>query len=633
MQSATRLILSMLKHYLFWLLLFAFSRLVFILWNREELADASIGHILFAFVKGLYVDTAMASYLLTIPYLFIVTTALTAKQKVMKVSNYVHGILFFAFFMLIFSELSIYDEWHTKLNYKALWFFGNPSEVLHTASWTQTILVCSFSIIGTVVCMWLYRKFFTEEFHEAKRSRRFVVSVLIVPLLLFIGIRGGFQTIPVQLSDAYYSQHNVLNLASVNSMFNLSSSVIENSKGKEPYDFMPEMEAQKYFTELYTQPHDTMTQILNNKRPNIVLIVLEGWSADMLESFSGFSEPNIAPHLDSIARAGIRFPRCYATGSLSDQGMAAVFSGFPAQPLTSIITQPDKYAKLPCINKKLKAEGYYTTFMFGGQLSYGNIRSYMYFNGFDKITEQEHFPSDIPMGKLGAHDEFLFAHQLEELKNVQQPFFAAMFTLSTHGPYDFPSNTDLNFGDKEEDYVNSVHYADSCIGDFMRKAKKEPWFNNTLFVFVSDHSHNSPNNFPFNSPGYRRIPMIMYGNVIDSSMIGAVVNPIVSQVDLAAILLGQMGIDHSEFKYSQNVFAFPKKVGYRETNFAYYAFEEGFGFIENHSSVVWSVDGRFEYTYVNLDPNIEHLGDSDSLTLMRKGQAIMQTISTDYSQY
>ncbi len=120
MQSARRLLLSMLKHYLFWLVLFAFSRMLFLIWNREELAEIPVGHVLFSFIKGLYVDTAMTCYLLVFPYLLITLHVFTGKQKLMKVNTYVHGVLFFAFFILIFSELAIYDEWHTKLNYKAL---------------------------------------------------------------------------------------------------------------------------------------------------------------------------------------------------------------------------------------------------------------------------------------------------------------------------------------------------------------------------------------------------------------------------------------------------------------------------------------------------------------------------------
>lgn len=631
---AKRLFISMLKHYLFWLALFAFSRLLFILWNREELVGASFGHILICFLKGLYVDTAMAGYFLLFTYLTIALCALTGKPGVMRINLYLHAILFAAFFLLIFSELAVYDEWQTKMSYKALWFFGNPSEVFRTASWMQTVFVLVPTVISTGFCVWLYKRFFREEFHEARGSRKFIVGIMIIPLLLFTAVRGGFYTIPVQLSDAYYSNYNVLNLASLNSPFNLASSCIENAKAGDPYTFLSPEEARRIFSSLNNSARiDSTHYVLTTKRPNIVLVVLEGWSADMLESFNGITGHNIAPNLDSIAREGLRFTDCYASGSLSDQGMAAVFSAFPAQPLTSIITQPNKYVKLPCINKKLKAEGYHTSFMFGGQLSYGNIRSYMYFNEFDRIIEGENFPEEIPQGKLGAHDEFLFARQLQELKKEQEPFFAAMFTLSSHGPYDFPSNTDLNFGDKEEDYVNSVHYADSCIGDFIRRAKSEPWYSNTLFVFVSDHSHNSPKNYAFNSPEYRRIPLIFYGDVIDSLVKGNNNEQTVSQTDLAATLLGQMNIDYSDFKYSQNIFGFSRTTGFSGKAFAFYAFEEGFGIVEPASSLIWSVNNTGNYSLRDRWHDEEHFPLSDSLKLLKQGQAILQTISVDYAQY
>ena len=626
---AKRLILFMLKHYLFWLVLFAFGRTVFLFWNREELSGVPFGEISFAFVKGLYVDTAMAGYLLMIPFLCAIISSIRGWSLPLKINRGIHVILFFAFFMITFSELAIYDEWHTKLNYKALWFFQNPSEVFHTASTSQIIFPFLFTGVLTFACWRLHRKFVNEEFAGGGNKMLFILSALVVPCLLFIGVRGGFQTIPIQLSDAYYSQHNVLNLASVNSMFNLSSSVIENAKVKEPYAFLSSEDAIKEFNQVFPKESDGWDQILTTTRPNIVLIVLEGWSADMLESFNGIKGHNIAPNLDSIAMQGIRFTDCYASGSLSDQGMAAVFSAFPAQPLTSVITQPDKYTKLPCINKKLKAEGYHTSFMFGGQLSYGNIRSYMYFNEFDKITEQEDFGDEIPKGKLGAHDEFLFARQLQELKSEQQPFFAAMFTLSTHGPYDDPSSTDLHFGDKEADYVNSIHYADSCIGDFIHRAQKEPWYNNTLFVFVSDHSHNSPMNYSYISPEYRRIPLIFYGNVLDTvcrrqEMIGTI-----SQTDLASTLLAQLGIDYSEFKYSRNYFNFSYDPFYT----AYYSFEEGFGVVEPRSSLTWSVNGSADFTERTRTPFNKNITFADSLRLLKKGQAILQTLSTDYANY
>lgn len=609
---------TFIRHYVLWIILFAAGRLIFLLWNSEEIGDSGIGETAMAFIHSLYLDTAMACYLLSIPFLLLLITAITEKPFLFHVLKWTHAIIFFLFFVMTISELSIYDEWHTKLNYKALWFFGNPSEVFSTASTMQLITSLGGSLILSAITMLVYRKFVIHN-EMPKRKPYWILTtfIVIVPMLIATGIRGGFQTIPINIADAYYSKNNFLNTVSVNSMFNLASSCIENANAGEPLQFMSSEQCEQLFNSTMKPEKDTTLQILNTVRPNIVLVVLEGWSADMIESCGGYK--GVTPNFDSLCREGILFTQCYASGSLSDQGMAAVFSAFPAQSQTSIITQPDKYDKLPCLNKNLKAAGYTTSFMFGGQLSYGNIRSYMYFNEFDKIIEEQDFDANIPKGKLGVHDEYLFPRQIAELKNMREPFFASMFTLSTHGPYDFELKNDLGWGDKEKDYVNSIHYADNSIGEFVRAASKEKWFNNTMFVFVSDHSHNSPKNLSFNEPAYRRIPLLFCGPAIDSLYRGMKMDFVVSQTDLAATLLNQLNLSSTDFIYSKNLFnPFAKRH-------AYYAYEQGAAWIEDSEYIVWNFDNTVAFSSVK--------SSSDSLRLTRNVKMFSQKVTTMYSSY
>ncbi len=609
---------TLLKHYVLWIILFAAGRLIFLVWNKEEIGNSEYREVLLAFVHSLYLDTAMACYLLVIPFLLLLIAAITQKPGTYQLIRWTHALLFFLFFVMTISELSIYDEWHTKLNYKALWFFGNPTEVFSTASTGQLISSLGGSILLTILTMFLYRKMVLgHEMPQRKPYWLLAVFVLFTPVVLAVGIRGGIQTIPINIADAYYSKNNFLNTVSVNSMFNLASSCIENSNAGEPLKLFPEEENNKFFKEIMTADTDTTLRVLSVNKPNIVLVVLEGWSADMIESCNGFK--GVTPVFDSLCEEGVLFTQCYASGSLSDQGMAAVFSAFPAQSRTSIITQPDKYEHLPCLNKNLKAAGYSTSFMFGGQLSYGNIRSYMYFNEFDKIIEGEDFDASVPQGKLGAHDEYLYQRQIAELKSTQEPFFASMFTLSTHGPYDYEKRKDLDWGDKERDYVNSVHYADECIGEFITAARNEKWFDNTVFIFVSDHSHNSPKNFAHNEPAYRRIPLLFCGPAIDSLYRGMKMDFIASQTDLAATLLAQLNIESKDFIYSKNLFnPFAKRH-------AYYSYEQGTAWIEDEQFVVWNYD--------NSVPFHQTKSPSDSTRLIRRAQMFTQKVTTQYAGF
>ncbi|HLG02509.1 MAG TPA: sulfatase-like hydrolase/transferase, partial [Bacteroidia bacterium] len=605
--------------YLFWMLVFATTRLVFLIWNKEELSGIPSAEIFSTFIHAIYIDTAMASYLLAPAWLLITTALLTQRSWPLVINRWLTLFFIIIILLVTISELPIYDQWHTKLNYKAIWFLQDPSEVFHTASPGQLFFGTTSVILLTWGFYFLYKRWMEK--HDPLQRRPWVFSILFIltiPVLIFTGMRGGFRPIPVQISDAYFSKHNIINLATVNSAFNLCSSWIESAKATEPYSFMPENEANKLFAELHDTPKDSTISILTTDRPNVVLVVLESWSADLVKSCGGYD--SITPRFDSLAGEGILFTRCYASGSLSDQGMAAVFSGFPAQPKTSIITQPTKYAKLPCINFNFKNAGYRTSFMFGGQLSYGNIRAYMYYNGFDRIIEEDDFSSSVPKGRLGVPDGPLFTRQLEELKKEQEPFFAAMFTLSSHGPFDYPMKDVLHWGDKEKPFINSVYYADSCIGDFIKGAKKFPWYKNTLFVFVSDHSHNSPRNWAFNQPQYRRIPLLFFGEVIRPEYRGMKYDSIASQSDLAATLLRQLKMDADDYRFSKDLF------NPSASRYAYYAFDEGFGLVKPEGQLTWHVkEDRTEFEIIN--------SAAGKNKLLRQGQAFLQELMDAYFAY
>ena len=321
-----------------------------------------------------------------------------------------------------------------------------------------------------------------------------MVFILLVPGFLIVGLRGGVQQIPINQSQSYYSDHNILNIASVNNAFNLYISIFENLKNfdNDPYTFMEPAKASELMTKIYRTKTDTTISILKLKQPNIVLLILESWSADLIQDLGG--EPGITPNFRELEKNGILFDQLYASGSRSEQGMASIFSGFPAHPVSSITVQPDKVVSLPSLVKDLHGTGYATAFYFGGQLIYGNIKSYMIFNGFGKIMEGQDFPKNLPQGKLGIHDGYTLNYMVNDIDAMKTPFFASLFTLSTHSPWDQPYERPLKWGDNENNYINAAYYTDHCLGEFFQNARKKAWFDSTLFIIVADHSHNSYRN-------------------------------------------------------------------------------------------------------------------------------------------
>lgn len=631
-----RLLIPVFRQWIFWMILFFVCRSIFVLYNFAELSGAGVAEVLALYIYSVRIDLSMSSYLLVFTVLcavlmnlFSASSMITVRTIIERVHRVYVLIIIALFCIITVAELEIYAEWGTKMTLKALRFLQHPAEVLRSTP-------VSFMITGWLVvallfflAAWGYRKI--SPLKNLMRSCSpgllnavaSVLFLLIMPGLLLIGIRGGLQPIPIQQSDAYFSKNNLLNLAAVNSGWNLGQSIWENRKSMKgnPYVYFDHQEAETVIADLYRVEKDSSLTLFKSKKPNVILILLESWSADMIKSLGGYD--SAAVHFDELGREGLMFDSIFASGSLSDQGMTAVYSAFPALPSSnSIIAQPDKYGSLPCITNSFHQAGYHTSFLFGGQLSYGNIKAYMYFNRFGRILEGSDFPDDIPRGRLGVHDEYLYARQLAELRNEQQPFFASMFTLSSHSPYDMPiiDEDKVEWGDDENDYVNSVRYADKQLYQFLQQAKKESWYDNTIFIITADHSHRSPRHWNQYQPEYRKIPLLFWGPALNDSLRGKRISKVGSQLDLAATLLNQMNISAKEFKWSRDL------LNTSTSGFAFYETYDGFGYVHGTNCIVYS----------HLSGNIYYeITDSPArrAEMEKQGKSFLQVMFQQYSDF
>lgn len=601
-QKLYDVLINLLHQFLFWLFVFFFIRCIFLFYNFSKIYSESLLHISRTFYEGIYIDISTASYILTITLLFSILNTIFQKINFFKINFFFVSILLFLIMIITFSELSIYNEWGIKLHYKALQYLKHPSEIVQTAGTKILVVSVFFILLLSLFFIFIYKKFIsTEKKNTEKPLTTSLILLLFIPPFLLLGIRGGWQQIPLQLSDVYYSHNNTLNNAAVNSLWNIVHSINENIKylNHNPYKITGNAQSKNLVDSLYHTNQDSTTITLTTPKPNIVLFILEGWSADLIASLNGYK--NVTPHFDSLAKSGILFTNIYASGDRSDQGMAAILSAFPSQPTTSIISQPSKYASLPCLGNTLKEIGYTTSFIFGGQLTYGNIKSFILYNNFDTLIEGKNFNSSLHKSKLGVSDEYMYKEKLKITNQLKKPFFSVSFNLSSHAPYDIPRPYKHHWGENENGYVNSVWYADSCLGVFMNEAKKMEWYKNTLFVFIPDHSHNSPRNHNFFSPDYRRIPLLFFGNVIDSTYRGTKAAKIGSQTDLAATLLAQLNLDYSNYNFSKNLLNSTTK------DFAYYAIVDGVGWVKPNEYFVYDYPLNRYYELNASEQNKEKL--------------------------
>lgn len=610
-------IVTLLKVLIFFLILFESMRLVFAFfyWDLILVEDVPLLEVFKSFVKCIPVDIATASYIIALPAIaMFVGICINSKTNFRWMRLYFY-IMIAVYIMIVMGEIGIYDEWRTKLSYKALLYLQHPDEIIRTASTSQTVkLLTSWAAFTILFCWWYYK--WIEPTDKLDENRK--ISIMAYPLvfvvvlgLVFLGMRGGFNAVPISTSSGYFSNYKLANVISVNPAYNLMENLtnVHQMNERNNFSYMSPEEAEEITRQTHQVDCDsTVYHISKIEKPNIVIVLLESWAADLVESLGG--DPSVTPNFHEMEKHGLLFTNIYASANRSEQAQANIFGGLPGIPLTTITNHQEKYYAIPSLLAPLDSIGYYTSYYFGGELNYANILSYLRHNNFDKIVEHKDINEGFRSGKLGYHDTDVLPWVAEQLGTQPEPFFTTIFTQSSHSPYDHPKILEnLDWVKLQPEFMNSAHYADYALKLFMETAMNQPWYENTIFVFVADHSHQTEKNYPIETFEYHQIPMLILGEPLQDSLRGRTFDKICSSYDLPATMLAQFGLKHSQFIWSKDVF----NSCYRP--FAFFELGGGFGWKTNEGSFVHS--NKYGSTRVDLP---DELRDS----IIRQGKAYMQ---------
>ena len=613
----------LLRFYFFWLLFFFLERLVFLLYFSEKLHEVSFGELSKSFLFGLRLDASMAGYVSLIPFLIFLFLWFFPRVSFKRyfAKTYVH-VLIVLFSLLTVINFNIYREWGSKLNSKALdFFFDSPGEALASGA-SSPILLSLVILIGLVVTgIALSYIIIQYRLPDERTSVWSKLSVMIVSLaLLFLGIRGGLDASPINQSMVYYSNRPLLNHAAINTEWNLMQDLLYQDFGHtNPYKFYDDDKAVAIVDELY---RDTVGKrsatILNTKRPNVVLIILESFTADVIEKLGG--EKGVAPNIENLISKGLFFDHIYASGDRTDKGLVAILSGFPAQATRSIIKFNDKQEKLPSISQALNSQGYLTSFYYGGQSEFFNIKSYLVSHGFNNLVDKSAF-KNAPMSSWGVFDHVVFERNLSDLAKSRQPFFSTILTLSNHEPFQLPSPPHFPGDNASDKFRSTAYYTDSSLGEYIKQASKEPWYKNTVFIIVADHGHRLPKNtYEIYDPGRFRIPLLIYGDALKKEFRGEVINKTGSQTDLAFTLLTQLDIPANEFSWSKDL------LNSESRGFSFFSWDNGFGFASEGAVISFDNPSK----QIIYKKNADQKADS---TLSRYGKAYMQRVFQTFLNY
>jgi phosphoglycerol transferase MdoB-like AlkP superfamily enzyme len=552
-------------------------------------------------------------------------TSLFASSKtllVVKNVNRIYNFLVLLVYQLIsLGELQLYGEWKTKLSAKAVTYLKEPAEVIGSATNSGIVISVVLLVILLAFFVFVYNKLvFKIELKPFKfLSIKSISYILIMSFGLFYGMRGGLQAIPITASQAYFSKHDILNITAVNSAYYMMFSIMDyqSINSQNIFKTIDEKQALDLVRQMHEVEKDTTISILNNPRPNIVIVLLESWSGDMIESLGG--DAGFTPEFRKLESEGLLFTEFYATANRSQQAMASIYSGLPGLPVTTLTNHPEKYPSVSSLVKTLNKEGYYSSFTFGGKLIYGNMKSYLSDNRFDLIVEQDDIKANGPLGKLGFHDEFMFDYFENQINEMQQPFFANLFSLSSHSPYDFPGDRKFDNINLEQDFVNSIYYSDEQLGKFFEKAEKSDYWENTLFIVLADHSHNSNKNHPVQSFEYHKIPLLITGGALREEFRGEQNSKLCSNVDLTSTLLHQLQLPSDDFFWSKNIF------NPYSPEFAYFELNSGFGWKRNYGEQVMNIKDNYYF--------LRSVPDDKKEKLDKEGKAYLQVLFDEFMEY
>lgn len=596
--------------YLLFVLVFVLQKPAFVLYYGilpEEGGAAAFFNII---LHGLKLDASLAGYLTALPALMLIVSVFMNGKWLATAAKIYFGIVAVLLSAIFTVDMGLYEYWGFRLDATPLfYFFSSPKDALASVSvWTVIGGVLVFLVYAALLYL-LFVYCLLRQPLKPVRRKAFPAAVLVLLTgLLFIPIRGGFTVSTMNVGKVYFSSDMRLNHAATNPAFSLMESLAKQKDFSKQYRFMPEAAADSLFAEMiYVAEADSFDSLLTTARPDILMIIMESFSSHLMTELGG--EPDIAPNLDSISREGVLFTNFYANSFRTDRGLVAVLSGYPAQPTTSIMKYPRKTQTLPAIASALAENGYTPQYYYGGDADFTNMRSYLMASGFERIVSDVDFPVSKRLSKWGAHDDEVFKRLYNDMAadTAQgKRKFRVVQTSSSHEPFEVPYRRLTN------DRLNAFAFTDSIIGDFIRRFKELPQWQNTLVVLVPDHLGAYPENIDNFTPERYRIPLILTGGAVKSPRR---IDAYGSQQDIAATLLAQLGVEHSDFVFSKDV------LDTKAPHFAFFTVPDAMGIADSCGTVIYdNVSGKVAFA------------EGDTAGIRRRAEAYLQKLYDDLSK-
>lgn len=589
------------------LLIFILQKPLFMLYNGSIEKGFGFADYMQVMIHGASLDAATAGYLTAFPFLLVLISIWFRKFPLKKIL-YGYYILAAALISIIFVvDMALYTFWGFKLDASVFLYIDSPKEALASVSVGFILLRVLAILLLIALNSWVLLKITPSVLTATRKRIAGTAGMLLLGGVLFIIIRGGVTESTSNIGQVYFSNEPFLNHSAVNPDFSLLSSMGKSQDFASEFNFFDEEKRAALFDGLYpTTDGDSIIQVLNTKRPNILIILMEGFGGAFVEPLGGL--PDVTPHFNRLSKEGIFFTNCYANSFRTDRGTVCTFSGYLGLPTASVMKIPAKSRTLPAIAEGLSKVGYKTDFLYGGDINFTNMKSYLLSTGYQRLTANTDFSlAEQTSNAWGVNDDITFEYLYNQLRNRKEegPWHTAFLTLSSHEPFEVPYHR------LEDKIPNAFAYTDECLGKFVDRLKQTPAWKDLLVICLPDHGFYYPREGSNAMPRFYHIPLLWLGGAVKQPM---QVDKIMNQTDLAATLLGQLGLEHTAFTFSRNVLGSDYKYP-----FAFYSFNNGFSFRDSTGVTVFDNNsGSILFNEPEADES-----------RLDKGKAILQTVYDD----
>ena len=585
-----------------------------------RLQEAKIGDVIYAILVGFRFDISVIAMVLG---LFAFLSCLPYLNR-FKIFQFLWGYfpILISIWMIshLIADIVYFENANKHIGYEGFVFFGKDMGVILKSAFEQNpflaVVASALILVFLPTSTILFLRYNPYRYDASKWKRDSILSVLVLVLVIF-AIRGGFQETPLRASNAIVSGHSFVNNIALNGVFtsimDLKSQSIPNYLKVDQEEAIRIVREEISYdgAEFVGQKYPLLrkqNQTNPGKPPNIVLILLENWTGKFIDPISDgkISGKELTPNFNQLLRKGRFYTRFFASGGRTTNGMMSILTGIPDRPGLTVVRTHQVLGNFSGLGNIFKKLGYDTFFVTGGDLSFDNKATLMPHWGFDTVLGEKEIAklNRFQIGAWGYDDADVLQVLHEKISESKKPFLGVSLTLSTHYPYRAPDPKFRIFGEEERDfeYLNVYHYADWAIRDFMNRAEKSKYFDNTIFIFVADHTHHRYLDYYED----RNIPFLIYA---PGRIQPGFDNRDASQLDVIPTILGLVGKETYFSAMGRNLLA-PKK-----TESAYFAYGNLIGWIESDLFYIHFVDGNRNLKY-------SAKGKREEVTVCEKDQTI-----------